>query len=175
MAKIKEAIEDFRPDPRTVDERGPTRERLSKLRGEHDTAATGALRMRDPLERILRKKLIEPYHYNAGTKFRHHWYHSGFAPHVGSMDLNKVFSVASGGGAAERQIFHRQQYAKACERVGMRTEKILADVICWERDLDEIGKAQLGISNRPQAEAAVKALFVNGLDMLVELWGLRTK
>jgi hypothetical protein len=59
--------------------------------------------------------------------------------------------------------------------VGMRTEKILADVICWERELDEIGKAQLGISNRPQAEAAVRALFINGLDMLVELWGLRTK
>jgi hypothetical protein len=92
------------------------------------------------------------------------------------MDLNKVFSVASAGpNAVERQIFHRQQYKAACDRVGMRTEKILADVICWERELDEIGKAQLGISNRPQAEAAVRALFINGLDMLVELWGLRTK
>lgn len=174
MAKIKENLEDFKPDPRTIDERGPTRERLA--RGDHDTAYTGAIRMRDPLERALRKQIIEPHHYNAGIKLRHHWYHSGFAPHIGCMDLNKVFSVASGGPAAvERQIFHRQQYKIACERVGMRTEKILSDVICWERELDEIGKAQLGISNRPQAEAAVKALFANGLDMLVELWGLRTK
>ncbi len=174
MAKVKENIEDFTPDPRATDQRGPTRERL---RGkDYDIATTGAVRMRDPLERALRKKIIEVYHYTAGTKFRHHWYHSGFAPHIGSMDLNKVFAMESAGEAVvERQIFHRQQYKSACERVGMRTEKILAEVICWEKELDEIGKAQLGISNRPQAEAAVKALFVNGLDMLVDLWGLRTK
>ncbi len=174
MAKIKEAIEDFKPDARLVDERGPTLRRLTK--GDHDTASTGAVRMRDPLERLLRKEVIDVNHYSAGTKFRHHWYHSGFAPHVGSMDLNKVFSVASAGpNAVERQIFHRQQYKVACERVGLRTEKILADVICWEHELDMIGKAQLGISNRPQAESAVKALFVNGLDLLVDLWGLRTR
>jgi hypothetical protein len=117
MAKIKEAIEDFQPDPRTVDERGPTRQRLAK--GQYDTASTGAVRMRDPLERALRKSIIDVNHYSAGTKFRHHWYHSGFAPHVGSMDLNKVFAVPNAGpNAVERQIFHRQQYKVACDTGG---------------------------------------------------------
>lgn len=185
MAKPRTIIEEFQPDPRLVDERGATVHRLRKSDGLHESGSTGTTTMRDcPLERALRKPLrgakdktlIDHDQYNAGIKFRHHWFHAGFAPSIGSADLNRVFSRAkSGAGASERQIFHRQQYQAACRHVGMRTEKILADVICWELPLDEIGHAQLGMNSRQSAEVAVKALFSNGLFMLVDLWGMRTK
>ncbi len=190
MAKIKEAIEEFTPDARLVDERGPTAQRLHHAGPNHEAGHSGQITMRDcPLEKALRKKfkspegmmvtLIGPDQYNAGIKFRLHWYHSGIAPTIGSMDLGGIAArnVFAYGPMpkSEQQLFHRQRYRQACERVGLRTELVLSDVICREKPLDEIGMAQLGIGNRPQAESAVKALFVNGLDLLVELWGLRTR
>lgn len=187
MAKIKEAIENFKPDSRLVDERGATKQRMGHARYDFESGDTGQITMRDdPLERALRKKLrdtgkplINSDQYNAGIKYRLHWYHAGIAAVIGSMDLGGVFSrnVFAYGPMpkSEQQVFHRQRYSQACQRVGMRTEIILTDVICRERALDEIGMAVLGMKNRDRSEIAVKALFVNGLDMLVELWGLRTK
>lgn len=184
MAKPRTIIEEFVPDARLVDERGATIHRFRKSDGLHESGQTGTTTMRDcPLERALRKPvrgksytLIDRDQYNAGIKFRHHWFHAGFSPSIGSADLNRVFSSAkSGMAASERQVFHRQQYQAACKHVGMRTEKVLADVICWELPLDEIGHAVLGMDSRQSAEIAVKALFSNGLFMLVDLWGMRTK
>lgn len=184
MAKIREAIEEFKPDPRVVDERGPTRQRAQHAGEELEVVDTGTQRVRDPLERLLKKPIrgtkktvIDRDEYTAGIKFRHHWYHSGFAPSIGSSDLNRVFSGSVFGPSAksEQQIFHRQQYKAACEKVGMRIERILSDVICWEKPLDEIGMAALGYSDRRPAEVAVKELFKTGLGLLVDLWGLKTK
>lgn len=187
MAKIKESIEEFTPDPRLVDERGVTKQRMRHAGSDHEVGDTGQVTMRgDPLERALRKKLrdtgrplINADEYNAGIKYRLHWYHSGIAPMIGSVDLGGVSArnVFAYGPMpkSEQQLFHRQRYREACQHVGMRTEIILTNVICREKHLEEIGRVALGMNTRERAELAASALFVNGLDMLVELWGMRTR
>lgn len=176
MAKPKTAIEDFKPDPRVIDERGATPERIRKAGDDHEAGHDGTRRMRDcPLDRALRKEMIDQKQYEAGVKFRHHWYHSGVAPVIGSLDLNKVFSrdVFAFGPMAksEAQYFHRQQYRAACKRVGLRTELVLSDVICREIALSAVG-AKLGFKNEPQSIAAATVLFQSGLDQLADLWSL---
>jgi hypothetical protein len=172
MAKPKSAIEEFTPDPRLVDERGATSERLA--RGPHDVAdGSGARRMLDcPLERQLRAKKIDEKQYRAGVKFRHHWYHSGMLAPIGSLDLNQVFGGDVFRGPmpkSEAQLFHRQQYRAACQRVGLRIELVLSDAICREVPLEDIGR-KVGFSNDPQSRAAASALFYAGLEILADLW-----
>lgn len=176
MPKIKTALDDFRPDPRVIDERGATKHRLKHANGDVETGDTGAVTMRDcPLERALRKELIDKQAYNAGAKFRHHWYHSGIAPMIGSLDLNRVFArdVFAFGPMpkTEAQLFHRQRYREACKTVGLRIELVLSDAICREIPLEDIGY-KLGFNNEPQSRAAATALFQCGLDQLASLWGI---
>ncbi len=43
MAKIKEAIEEFTPDARLVDERGPTAQRLHHAGPNHEAGHSGQI------------------------------------------------------------------------------------------------------------------------------------
>lgn len=176
MAKIKEAIEDFRPDPKLVDERGPTRERIRKSGGDFEIGqATGAHTLRDaPLERMWARQVISEKQYNGLTKYRIHWYHAGMAGQMGAADPNKVFSTDVGSfGLAntERQVFHLQQYQKGVTKLGIRRSSIVEMVVCHERPLEDAGR-RLAWGNKSQAIAAATQAIRDSADCLCDIWGI---
>jgi len=177
MAKIKEAIEDFRPDPRLVDERGPTNARLRKADGEYEIGkATGAVTVRDaPLEMMLSRKVITEKQYQGLGKYRIHWFNGGLGASFGGMDPNHVFasdiSNFSGMAKTERQVFHRQQWRAANQVMGLRGTWIVGKVVCEEVSAEQAGR-EMGWANRPQAVAAATQLLRDAADRLCSLWGM---
>lgn len=155
---------------------GPTAERLRRAGEDFDRGQTGQVTLRDsPLERAHRRNVITSQQFNAGVKFRHHWYHAGLSESIGSIDLNRIFARDLGGysgmARTETQVFHRQRYREACRTLGLKREYVLSWSICREESLEKIGAA-LGWNNRPQAIAAATELLRDGLDALALLWGV---
>jgi uncharacterized protein DUF6456 len=155
---------------------GPTGERLRRAGEDFDRGQTGQVTLRDsPLERARRRDVITSQQFNAGVKFRHHWYHAGLAENIGSIDLNRIFARDltgySGMAKTEAQVFHRQRYREACRMLGLKREYVLSWAICREEPLEKIGAA-LGWNNRSQAIAAATELLRDGLDALALLWGV---
>ena len=155
---------------------GPTAERLRRAGQDFDRGETGQVTLRDsPLERARRREVITSQQFNAGVKFRHHWYHAGLSESIGSIDLNRIFArdltAYSGMARTEAQVFHRQRYREACRTLGLKREYVLSWAICREETLEKIGTA-LGWNNRPQAIAAATELLRDGLDALALLWGV---
>jgi hypothetical protein len=155
---------------------GPTAERLRRAGEDFDRGQTGQVTLRDsPLERAHRRNVIISQQFNAGVKFRHHWYHASLSENIGSIDLNRIFARDLGGysgmAKTEAQVFHRQRYREACRALGLKREYVLSWAICRDEPLEKIGAA-LGWNNRPQAIAAATELLRDGLDALALLWGV---
>jgi hypothetical protein len=155
---------------------GPTAERLRRAGDDVDRGKTGQVTLHDtPLERARRRDVITSQQFNAGVKFRHHWYHAGLAENIGSIDLDRVFARDltgySGMAKTEAQVFHRQRYREACRTLGLKREYVLSWAICREQPLEKIGAA-LGWNNGPQAIAAATEVLRDGLDALALLWGV---
>lgn len=161
MAKIKQAIEDFVPDARLVDERGPTPEFVGKMR-------------QSPINVALSRGQISRQQGIAAEKFYNHWYRAGLSENFGSADLNRVFG-GEGGGAGmartEAQAFHRQRYRQAVTLIGLRGSWVLERVICRETSFEDTGR-ELGWKNRPQAVACAVQLARDALDTLCSEWGI---
>ena len=161
MAKIKQAIEDFVPDERLVDERGPTAEFVGKMR-------------QSPINVALSRGQISRQQGIAAEKFYNHWYRAGLSENFGSADLNRVFG-GEGGGAGmartEAQAFHRQRYRQAVTLIGLRGSWVLERVICRETSFEDTGR-ELGWKNRPQAVACAVQLARDALDTLCNEWGI---
>ena len=161
MAKIKQAIEDFIPDERLVDERGPTPQHANKLRPS-------------PINLAISKKQISRQQGVAAEKFYNHWYRAGLSENFGSVDLNRVFG-GEGGGAGmartENQAFHRQRYRQAVQKIGLSGSRVLELVICREKSFEDTGR-DMGWNNRPQAVAAAVQLCRDALDILCTEWGI---
>lgn len=170
MAKLKAKIEPGRP----------TTERLRHAENQFEVAETrgsaGTMTMRDcPLERVWGRKQITDQEYQAGIKFRHHWFHAGMAGQISSLDLNRVFArdLSSMGHMAktERQAFHRQKYREACDEMGQRQSSAVEDCVCAEIEFEKIGR-KFGFNNDPQARACAVTLIRDGLYRLAILWGI---
>lgn len=102
MAKIKQALDDFKPDLRLIDERGPSVYGRGRLR-------------QSPIERALARGLLNDYQARAAEKLYHHWWHGGMAPALRSPDLDSIrVFVRSRDYETERQQTHRKIY-----RIGM--------------------------------------------------------
>ena len=165
MAKIKTAIEDFRPDPRLVDERGPTPERASKLRPS-------------PINVAVADGRLTREHGIAAEKFYVHWFRAGLSENFGSADLNRVFG-GEGGGAGmartEAQAFHRQRYRAAVsavtDGVGAINAWVLEQLICHERSFVDIGTV-FGHKNRNSAARVALQFAIPGLNILCKEWGV---
>lgn len=175
MAKIKEALDDYKPDPRLVDERGPTEARLRKSDYEVGKA-TGAITVRDaPIEMMLSRKIITERQYDGLGKYRIHWFNAGLGPSFGGVDPNHIFasdiSNFSGMAKTERQVFHRQQYRAANQVMGLRGTWIVGKIVCEECSAEQAGR-EMGWSNRPQAVAAATQLLRDAADRLCHLWGM---
>jgi hypothetical protein len=176
MAKIKEAIEDFRADPRLVDERGPTNARLRKSEGYQIGNVTGAIEVRDaPIERMVARKILTEKQYQGLGKYRIHWYNGGLAPRFGGLDPNHIFasdiSNFSGMAKSERQVFHRQQCRAANAVLGLRGIWVVERIVCEEVPVEDAGRL-MGWKNRPQAVAAATEQLRAAADHLCHLWGM---
>jgi hypothetical protein len=176
MAKIKEAIEDFKPDSRLVDERGPTDARIRKSEGYDIGKADGRYTMRDaPIEIMAAKKILTEKQYQGLTKYRIHWFNGGLGPSFGGMDPNHIFasdiSNFAGMAKSERQVFHRQQWRAANMAMGLKGTWVVGRIVCEEATAEETGRA-MGWNNRPQAVAASTQLLRDAADRLCSLWGM---
>jgi hypothetical protein len=177
MAKIKEAIEDFRPDQRLVDERGPTPERVLKTQGEFVTGkGRKTITVRDaPIERMLARDVITEKQYNGLTKYRIHWYHAGIAGNMGAINMDGVRSTnlgAFGLGNTDRQVFHLQQYQRGVTALGLRRSSVVEAVVCLESESLEAAGRRLSWGNKAQAIAAATEVLRGAADDLCDIWGL---
>lgn len=177
MAKIKEAIEDFRPDPRVIDERGPTEQRLKRAGEDTERGnADGRQTMRDaPLEMMLARKIITERQYQGLGKFRIHWFNGGLSPMLGGMNPSHIFAKDitnfSGMAKTERQVFHRQQWRAANNIMGLRGSWVVHKIVCEEQSAEDTGRA-MGWNNRPQAVAVATQQLRDAADRLCSLWGV---
>ena len=129
----------------------------------------------EPLERLWRRSGLEGREYTALQKYRHHWYHSGLLPGVGSVDLNRVFasdpSNSSGMAKSEAQAHHRQQYRQAVQVMGMIATATVDRVVCHEWPLEQAGY-KLGYKSpfraRMQAASELRAAGAK----LARFWGI---
>jgi len=158
----------------------PTRERLAKSDdafsvGGDDRTGRRYVMQDSPLDRAFRKGIISGSEHSALQKYRHHWYHAGQAPTIGSVDLNRIFSAEPGGVAGmpktEGQIFHRQRWREAQECLGLRSSAIVDKLVCREETLELCGQA-LGFENKPQAISAASVVLSDAGYRLARLWGI---
>jgi hypothetical protein len=158
----------------------PTPERLRMAGG--DFALGGEDRgiktytMRDcPLDRAFKKRIISGAEHSALQKYRHHWYHAGQAPHIGSLDLDRIFSGGQGGPAgmpkSEGQVFHRQRWREAQACLGLRSSAVVDRFVCQEESLELCGQA-IGWNSKPQAIAGAAELVKDAGYRLAKLWGI---
>jgi len=176
MAKIKPRIDDYSPDIRLLDERGATKQRILRAQKHYEIGDTGITSVRDsPLERALSRKVITRGQYEAGAKFRVHWYHAGLSDSLQSIDLNRIFASDSGSlsgmAKTENQVFHRQRFREARDKIGDKGAFVLEWMICREEPLDRIGFG-LGWKNSAQAISAATEQARTSLDDLCGLWGI---
>lgn len=162
-------------DVRLIDERGPTIERMVKA-GHFQVGDIGTIQVRDaPLERSHARKIITDGQYNAGCKFRLHWYHAGLSDTVGSIDPNRIFATDQANFSAmaktENQVFHRQRFRGAVRELGLKGTYVIEYAICKEYPFETIGYG-LGWTNKSQAIAAATEAFRSALDKLCDLWGI---
>jgi hypothetical protein len=127
------------------------------------------------LERMYVKKAIKPDAYHALKKFQIHWHNAGLQPSIGSVDLDRVFasdpSNFSGMAKTERQFFHRDQYRKAVQYLGIRSSLIVECVVCADFSLEDAGSA-LGWKHKVQAISAATEMLRDAGDRLARLWGM---
>jgi hypothetical protein len=182
MSKIKTAIDDFKPDPRLIDERGMTPRREAMAGEDVHFGAEGRIQVRDaPLERMERRGTLgrndqeNKKHYNSLSKFRIHWTHAGYAGSISALDPNHIFASDimnfSGLAKTERQLFHRDRYRQATQLLGIRVSSVVEAVVCLEKSLDEAGK-MLTWQNGPQARAAATEVLRGAADTLCRLWSV---
>ena len=193
MAKRKDEPIDREAERRKPDVRGATPERLARAGTDYevgdDQQGTRIYVLRDsPLERMFKRKAIDPIEYTALQRFKHHWYHSGLIPSMGSVDLNRIFasdpSNSSGMARSEAQAHHRKQWREACEKINPRVPEwpeiemlghrrliVVDNVACFENSLEVAGYA-IGYKSKFRAiEAASAILRKSGYD-LARLWGI---
>jgi hypothetical protein len=159
---------------------GPTLERLSSagdnftIGGDERTGRRYVMQD-NPLDRAFRKGVISGAQHSALTKYRHHWYHAGQSPHVGSVDLDRIFSAEGGNVAgmpvSERQVFHRQRWREGRIEIGDRISIVVDKLVCEERSLEDCGY-QLGWRSKPQAIAAATEMLQQAGYRLAKLWGI---
>lgn len=175
MAKPKAAIDEYRPDFRLVDDRGATPERHTKAGGGTFRDDLGRQHMRDsPINVALSRGMINGRQYTAAQKYYNHYYRAGLIENFGSADMNRVFGgEGSSGGMArtEAQAFHRQQYRKAVDKIGIVGSWTLERIICREQSFEDTGR-EMGWNNRPQAVACAVQRSRDALDILCGEWGI---
>lgn len=158
----------------------PTIERLRHTGGDYevgdDQQGRITVTMRDsPFERLLLQKTITKEQYHAGSRYRSHWYHAGLAGNPGTVDLDRIHGVdAAGYGGmpkTEAQAFHRGEFRRAVQAIGITNSWVLDWVVCRDIPLEDTGY-MLGWELRSEAIAAATERLRFALEELCKLWGM---
>lgn len=179
MARRKDEPIDREAERRKPDTRGATPERMARAGGDFevgDDPQTRIYVLKDvPIDRMFKRKAITGIEFTALQRFRHHWYHSGLIPAMGSVDLNRVFasdpSNSSGMPRSEAQAHHRSEWRQACRLLEHRERITVDNVVCSEQSL-EIAGYGLGYPSKPQAIAAASEILRNAGCRFAKLWGI---
>jgi hypothetical protein len=129
----------------------------------------------NPLDRALKRGVISGSQHSALEKFRHHWFHAGLSPSVGSIDFDRVFSSdpgnASGMAKSENQAFHRGKYREAVREIGAHASAIVERVVCQGHSFDEAG-TKMGWASPYRARKGARELLSGAATKLASLWGI---
>jgi hypothetical protein len=169
MAKIREKLEDFHPDPRLIDDRGMTDERKRRYRTFTDERGE---RIRDsPLNLASSRGQITDRQFAAGQKFYHHYFRAGIIEHFPVMNLDRVSGSVFGSSPTDDSDHHRSLIIKAFKTLNKRYIWILDWAVIREMPIVEAGY-EMGHRNRAQAHTAGMVRFRDALDDLADCWSL---
>lgn len=157
----------------------PTPQRMLHSGGHFEEGQDGfgksSITMSDrPFAVAIKRGAISERQARAGTKFYHHWWHSGMAGNLQTLDPNRVFGgrdESCGMPRFEMEAHHRDQYRSAVKEMGMVTTAVVERIVCFDVPFIEAGYG-LGWENRAQASSAAMERLRSGLDDLCELWGI---
>jgi hypothetical protein len=184
MAKIKEKIEDFKPDEYLVDERGPTSERMNKV-VSFERGDTGTITVREStVDRAVRTNTLSEHQGRAAAKLYMHWYRASMAGTMGSSNMSRIFggdNDFSRLAATEASEFHWNRLKAACAAVkeavdgsgqrGSDAVRVLEYVVCRDMTFEQAGR-KIGHSSRDWAEKGAIILARGGLNILIKEWGI---
>lgn len=183
MSKIRGTIEEFTPDPRLVDERGPTRERLRGV-DFHIGQSGGVTVRQSPVERALKRGTLNEQQGRAAEKLYLHWYRASMAGSIGSSDPLKVFGSGTSFSnlcATEASEFHWNRLTAGIKIVkqsmdgagqsGDDAVKLLEYVVCREIPFEEAGQ-KIGFSGKNVAQINAISGVRAALNILAREWGL---
>lgn len=178
-------LEEFIPDERDIDERGPTRERIDKAWGALDIGYTGVITIRQsPVERAVSRGQLDATQGRAAHKLYQHYFKADLRTAIGSVDLDRVL-----GGDADfshmpkslHAAFHRERFRKAFQVVedrmgaagyrGKVAAQVLRYVIIDELTFETAGLAA-GYEGGTRAQIMALHLVGCALNILVKEWGL---
>ena len=154
---------------------GTTPERLRRADG-HVHVENGVQYLRDDtLDRALNRKRITSRQYDAGKKYRHHWYHAGLAGNL-RTSWDGVFgseNMFGGMPRSEAEAFHRKQYRIGRAELEKRQcVDCIEQFVCYEIPLKTVGLNGTRWKTRLQAEAAILERIQIGLDILADCYGM---
>lgn len=160
-----------------TDRQGATPERLAKADGHVHLEAGVQYMKDDTLDRALARGRITNREYEAGKKYRHHWYNGGMAGNLKSCNLFGVRAGDDFGTGMPRttaEAFHRKQYRHAREalaRIDVDYVTALENFVCKEIGPTSIGYAR-GWRNQPQADASAREVIGASLKILAAHYGI---
>ncbi len=178
MSKIKRPLEDFKPDSRFLDERGPTKERLKNV--EFEVGDIGTIQVRQsPVERLVKRGGLSEKQGQAAQKLFLHWYRGGMAGSLGGFSGERIggFSPLRG---SEQGEFHGTRLRSAIRVVvermdgagyrGTDAARILELVVFQEVPLITAG-CKIGYKGEA-AKVMAGSLLRGGLNILIKEWGI---
>ena len=127
----------------------------------------------DALGRALLRKKIQPDEYSALRRYALHWLAGGLQGHLGSVDLNRIYSFdpqqMSGLANSEAQCDHRQFYYQARESIGTRRAYVADQVACLDVRLAQVG-ADLGFRTIWRGRAKAAEILSDAGYRLAKFW-----
>lgn len=130
-----------------------------------------------PLKRLHAKEILTDIEFQAGELFYAHWYNSGQSP-LGGGGMERVDRSADpnvGMPTSMRQAWHREQYRKGVQAMGMIFSVFVEAIVCREEEPEEIGRRIKGRKDRAQARAVAIEYLRDGLGLLAKEYELERR
>jgi hypothetical protein len=160
------------------DTAGPTAERLDRA-GEFFSIVGRAKSNRriqmldDALGRALVRRKISPEEYSGLRKYALHWLAGGLQGHLGSVDLNRIWSFdpgsMSGLAKTEAQANHRRLYYLARGAIGIRPAIVADHVACYDFNLTRVAET-LGYRSISRGRLRVAEILADAGYRLCKFW-----
>lgn len=167
--------EDAAPPPTTL----PTPERVARAGGALTRGDTGAIQFKQaPLDLLHSRGRLTDAAFDAGERYREHWYasglsglaSSGFEPVIRGESCTPWLIPTS-----ERASFFRDEWRqahKALRNASAMVASIVGSVVLDEAPLLDAGRAYTGKMERSAAITAASNAVREGLDLLAKHYGL---